>query len=466
MLLGGLVSSFGVSALSAQVSFTQPVRRVDVSRYTTVEECSALLNRVTDSVQRNDPMSAEIDTFPVGAANAAKRTPFPALITNTAKACMAQFQAEQIRYEDFALFVPLLLSADRDAEVEQVTARFLQQTSSARDSGRAMLEITLHAYLNARPARYAAALRLLGNQLERPSRPAKERLSLLARSAEIALLMGDTVHAEAFVDRAMVEHTRLTEEQGATIAAGTPLPAQILLGRLTRQEMLDSLRRGIQPYVRLRQSDRRFVKRLPESRPQTIHNIGDRAAPLTGEFWFTTDTAPESQPLVRPTAGKATLITFLSQACRRMQEEPEPQREEGERDDRGCFEQYAILKRLKHRFPDIELIIATNTNGYYWPVGVTEPANEARYLQQWWLGYHRIPATLVVTTTSFWRLAAPDRRRIDEAGPNDSVYNTTLLSSVLVGPDGTVLDWFDRLSREDEPWIGELMTVLTSRVQP
>ncbi|HET6407543.1 MAG TPA: hypothetical protein VFG14_06655, partial [Chthoniobacteraceae bacterium] len=311
-----------------------------------------------------------------------------------------------------------------------------------------VFEITLAAYLNARPARYAAALQLLGSELDGSSRPVKARLTFLARSAEIALLMGDTTRAGAFVHRAMEEHTRLTREQGATIISNQ-LPAQILLGRLMRQELLDSLRRGIQSYVTLRQSDRRYVK--PE-RGSTIGNIGERAAALTGEFWFTTGATPTSPPLAGPTAGKVTLITFLSQDCRRAQ--------------KGCFEQYAILKRLKHRFPGIELVIATKTNGYILPVGVMEPPDEAGYLQQWLLGYHKIPATLVVTTTPFSRMAAPDRRRIYAAGPNDRAYNTALFSSVLVGPDGTILDWFDRLSRDDEPWIAELMTVLTSPVKP
>jgi hypothetical protein len=196
--------------------------------------------------------------------------------------------------------------------------------------------------------------------------------------------------------------------------------------------------------------------------------IGDQVSPLYADFWFppgtTTTTAipPSSTEPVRPSAGKPALVVFLGQDCRDGREAQGAQRRTygGGFTDQNCFDLYAMLKRVVHRFPSVELTIATQTYGYMWPSGPLEPEVEAGYLRQWWLGFHGLPATLAVTKTLSWFLEAPDARRLYDAVPNANTYLTATRSAVLADRNGIIVERFNRLTRLDEEWLTQLLSVL------
>jgi hypothetical protein len=458
------VPALFTSPLIAQTQFLRPARAVDLTQYTTVEACAALTERIRDSILRHDPLSTTVDTFPLKFANIVRRTPFPAVLTTPAKQCAAQFSAEQVPIHDFELLLPLFLLAGRDADAERLVSRSLAELApfngTATDQRRMLWiqSIVSQFYLEARPARYDMALRLLMAELQRELMSPIHRFSLLTRAADVATLMDDTLRAAQLTSRALEAYRQAVAQPGGEEAMARLLPTQMVLGRLTRLELLDSLRRGVSAYVALRRSDSRFAALGggPTSfalAAPSLGLVGDRATPLAGDFWFTSDGGGDAKRAVRPSPGKISLVIFLAPYCPQGKFSPKC----GSAPYNGT---YAMLSRVLRRFPALELTIATQTRGYMWPKGLVEPAEEAELYRQWWLEFQHLPATLVVSTTPSWRLEAPDRRRIYEEIPNEVAYDTNPLSAVLVHRDGTIIERFTQLNRNYEQWLTELLTVL------
>jgi hypothetical protein len=92
--------------------------------------------------------------------------------------------------------------------------------------------------------------------------------------------------------------------------------------------------------------------------------------------------------------------------------------------------------------------------------------NEADKLGAWWLDYHRIPATLVVEETEFWRLPGYDQRRIDQLSANakaltfgdeSKVYSNL---AVLVDGKGRILKYAPFLRSGEQEWTSLIGAVL------
>ncbi len=458
------------SSATSQTLFRQPPRPVDVANYTTIEECRALLDRLQDSVARSTPL--RIDTFPAATADKFKQHPLPVAVLTMAQRCAAQFPVSAISSDRVRDFLPLLLQAGRDADADTLMTQFLRRHKAfdgdTTDAARIeLLAQMLAMYRNARPARYVSALRLLEPELQHAPVGSLPRFWLLVKMAEISTEQGDSARSRTFTALANAESRMIPNMQTLKITVGYTRLGVEMLGDLMRQELLDSLRLNIQTYIALRRSDKRFAS-LSAGPPEvaTIKQIGDQVSAIYADFWFpsetTTTTAPPvSAKPVRPSAGKTALIVFLGQDCRRSEEAQGGQR----RDyrpvaDQECFDLYAMLKRVVHRFPSIELTIATQTYGYVWPSGPIEPDVEAGYLRQWWLGFHQLPATLAVTNTPNWFLETPDARRLYNAIPNANAYLTATRSAVLANRNGIIVERFDHLTRHDEEWLTQLLSVI------
>jgi hypothetical protein len=79
---------------------------------------------------------------------------------------------------------------------------------------------------------------------------------------------------------------------------------------------------------------------------------------------------------------------------------------------------YAVLRRIARRFPKLDITLVDQTRGY---VGLREPltpAAEADTVRQWWFERDHLPGTLAIANTEFWRLPAPDSRRVNRDTPN------------------------------------------------
>ncbi|MBK5188430.1 MAG: hypothetical protein JJD97_09295 [Gemmatimonadaceae bacterium] len=86
------------------------------------------------------------------------------------------------------------------------------------------------------------------------------------------------------------------------------------------------------------------------------------------------------------------------------------------------------------------------------------------------LAAHRVPGTPVIGTTEFFRLAAPDRRRIENKElPNFTAYSfgkswpSELGAAFLIDQYGTILYPTWQVSREFECFLGGMIECLLAQ---
>ncbi len=80
---------------------------------------------------------------------------------------------------------------------------------------------------------------------------------------------------------------------------------------------------------------------------------------------------------------------------------------------RACAILSSTMRRIKQLFPDLEITILSSTYGTVGKLGPLTPADEADTLAKLFLGFHKMPARLVVEETPVYNVPDPDRRRID-----------------------------------------------------
>lgn len=84
---------------------------------------------------------------------------------------------------------------------------------------------------------------------------------------------------------------------------------------------------------------------------------------------------------------------------------------------KSCNAVYNGMRDLKEVYPDLEIIVLSNTYGTVGQLGPLALADEADTLAKLFLGHGRVSAHLVVEHTPFFHVEAPDGRRIDLPTP-------------------------------------------------
>jgi hypothetical protein len=429
----------------AQVRFEMPDPAVSLERYTTVDDCLAATGRVRDSVLGQ--ATAWRDSVLVTPASA--REPLAAPVLEIARRCSAPITVAAVPRAEFAATLQLFLLAGRDADARMLVERRLAAVkASAIGERAAVLDTALRAFLGgevvnvpfldpvlaARPARIEVADSLLGmldrtlarlpaDSLRVESIGAHARLMIAARDA------GDTA-------RAIVAARHLVTLAHAGKLESSPVYGRAImdftrtaLELIAWPELLDSLRRGTPAYVARLRSD--WAKASGESGESygRYRPAGSIAPPIEADFWF--GRGDGAAP--RPTRGKVALVIFLDQRrCASQQ----------------CFVAYAALHRLAARYPELEITLVARTHGYLSDATPPPPREEAELIRRHWLDERRLPGALAVHTTDYYRLPAPDNRRIDRDDPNDERYQfdrtgsnrAPLERAVLVDRNGVVVD--------------------------
>lgn len=461
-----LLIALAVRPAAAQVSFAWPADTGDVARYTTAEECLAAVARVRSRIERWGPVWS--DTLPLTPAQA--RAPLPQAVIETARRCSARFPAGTAPVTDFAPLQQLYLLAGRDADALTLLRRRLAAVApEALRERAAVLDSALQGYLfisfgdvqdRPRPVRLATAESLLAEAGRLPD----SLHSIQARMVPAFQLLREAKNAgdTAIVHRAAQRYLDIVARASPADRRSTFYQTFASIGAYTalveRDEaaLLDSLRHSTASYVALK---RAMWAKASGERPEALRfPIGQPAPPVEGTFWFGRDDSSET----RPAKGKIGLVVYLDHDCRTMS-------------NYQCWPAYASLRRLAQRFPALEVTIMTRTRGFFSQMAPPAPAEEAQVLHEWWQGFHHLPGALAVTATEFWRLPAPDRRRIDRSTANETHYSFGRSwelrpgMAFLVDRDGTIIE-VGELGLKDsmgvpdvEMHLGQLIQILLDR---
>jgi hypothetical protein len=390
-----------IPLLSAQTRFEWPaVTNWDISRYKTIDMCLAAITYKRDSVIQKTPVYR--DTMPVSQGEF--NEPLPEIIVENARRCSTKFQADQIPVREIVNAFQLFLIANRDADAQALVSRRLSLVPDTAIVERtAVLDTFATLYLQAMPARLEAADPLLMEYVELGSvLPARQRFNRLGSVFVFMQRAGESVRAKRAAEWIVSIPTTLGKEEDRSVMSDL-FVRMILLNasyHLIRDELIDSLKQGIPGYVALQHAS--WTKLTKEVGTAIPVSVGERAPDLQGDFWF-----PKDAPAASNFLQKISLVLFVDKVSK----------SEGD-----YWSTFASLRRLTKQFPNLSVTVVMRTVGYFGPL-VTSPKEEAELLRHWLQELHKVPGTLSVTTTKYWRLPDPDRRIIEQEIPNIVNYS-------------------------------------------
>ncbi len=482
VFLGYTSMTAGAATLGAQTRFAKRDTVANLSKYTNVEECYQGMERVIRTEIKKLPYW--IDTVEVNGRESFDS--LPRSVKKFSAECLKKFNPDSVNLKDYDLWISLFLGAGNDEVVEKIVARKLSSLTWNPDSGSDSLgrEIlgVIGRYRQARPVRYEMIGTLVDSYLNGPQKPtyARDLLMLYRAKANMELASGDTVSAKEWAQKVqalietppstLIDSIYFAKESGAVRGAVSEI--------MRASELEDSLKISGNAYAGLRRS---FWKNARVSQSSDILSpmVGEKAAPLIGRYVYSRDGVLVDNPANSegevnhatsyPTNGKLSLVVFLYGGCR--EDTPIPPSGLGRATFRWmCLNTYTLMNRLANRYPNLEVVIVSRTMGYLGQEGPFEPKVEADMLKSWWLDNHKLPARLVIAETEFFRLPAPDNRRLDSQDPNADNYRKLRLESseirnasfFLIDTDGTIIE-SSRLDVDGERRIKSLLDVIKTR---
>lgn len=442
-----------VQPAQGQALFRWPGAAPDSARYTWVEQCLAAAGRVQDSLAMWGPVLKDTVEETVSEA---RRSP-PALVIETVRRCGARFVARpDTSLSDWWSRFQLYLYMGEDDEAGALLTRRLAAVDDTAAKERAfVLDTAVTACLNRQPAAVAMADSLLVEQSRLPDSvmTLQMRLERNFNLMTEADAVADTVRERNAALRLVAISKGLTPVERRSPIYNNLGGAYVYraLNFLHKAASLDSLGHGTAGFVALLRAN--WAAATGESPDALKLPIGEAAPPITGEFWFNRGDANAE----RPTKGKISLVAFVDNHCGATKW-----------DAFNCMVPYAMLRRLGKRFPSLEITLLDQTFGYFGFAEESPPPKEEASLL-WGLAQHyRLPGAYVVESTPFWRLDAPDRRRINKATPNQLHYAFSRSwrvyqgSVFVIDEHGTVVE-ASRLLTRNERRLQTLIEILLHR---
>jgi hypothetical protein len=440
--------------LPAQTLFSWPQTIRDVTRLTNVDDCLAAVQRVWDSTSLRSLQW--LDTLPFSVEEAQQK--LPSRVIETAARCSTRFNPNAVPASEFKSMLRLFIYADRHAGADSlVTHRLasisetLSHTSSSALSAEAIrlaiLDTTINLFLQATPARTRQVIPYVEQYLSTPGATLASRLKLAFRIGELAKQQGDTILNRQWLERTIKISATATEAEKQQF---DPWPwAFSAVYDLHFLELADSLRVGTDAYIR--HLDRLWATTIDSSPGAKFpFPFGGSLPSLKADYWYEYPNAAKkgssssaTTSVVRPVPDRVNLVLFVDGRFWML----------GGGDRRRGY----VLKRLKERFPKLEITMITRTYGVVLPLEPPSPEQEAEiYAKR--LEYFQWPVTLGVEKTPWWTLDAPDRRRLyqpinkgsqDYTGSPDFTFQLDFLGDQdgrLVMRNAVTREWEENLS--------------------
>ncbi len=428
------------SQISAQTLFVRRDTTPNYQAYHYFEECRSAMDRLMADVDRKDRLWKDLGTDTVLYDPLRDNLPRAAKSIAAGKQCMTGVDVDTLQLRDAGRVVETLLMADRDADVERYYRRHWDSgTAEQKDSVRSG---AIFAYLTARPMRVNAGKEWYERWLKeiKPDLGTKVAQSVFMVER---LRFVDSAFARKLGWQAVQMHDSLSIHERAKNTMTMNRVFEIL-DWLLEDEGLDSLSRSTSAY-------RAFVAnaKLKRVYGDTVgmgkSSIGKEIPRVAGDFIYRyTQAQPSSdigqgmaqytklikgQDVIQPVPRRVNLVVFLHARCHSGTHFVAGDFEaSGEKIGRAfgmsseCLGTIASLRRMKERFPQLEITVVMRTFGSLGNSVKLQPADEADTLAKYFLGFHRIPGTLVVSNTEFFRIPGFDNRRLDERTTTERQY--------------------------------------------
>lgn len=186
------------------------------------------------------------------------------------------------------------------------------------------------------------------------------------------------------------------------------LMKQLAISTESYFKMLDSLREAFSPFT-------------------DISAINKTVATVDGKYWYNKSGTGKvdlvNSPMVRPVNDRVNILVFLQGGCHTSSFLiPSPVVRSNISGGGSCRGIAAVLNRVKHDFPAVEITIASRTFGSFGSAPPLAPTDEAATLANYFLNFYKIDAAVAVEETDYTNLPGFDKRRIDFPTENDSRF--------------------------------------------
>ncbi len=442
--IGVLLSIASVGICGAQTRFEWPSQQTDVATYKLLDLCLGAASRVSDSVAGVGVLK---DTLTL-----AQYGPFRILdkvIVNSAQRCVSSIPLSSVTIDNTMLAQKVLLVANRDTDVVPLyRKRFDAASADSQKIG--VVVSTVRLLIAAAPVRLLLADSLLGDiQPYDGQWVTGDKLDVYGNLCRLSDIARNDALVTKYCGGFISVVDKMADAEYATYGLNLPVTVNQVLRLIARPDLQDSLKKSSSAYVSLARALQ--TKAFRGWDPKT--EIGEKAEPIIGEFWF-----PENARNVSyPRAGKVTLVTSVKMAASA---------------NGGDLSALMMLKRLTAQFPTLDIVALSGTTGHFGAIAPPKPAVEAELNYRKIVDFYKVPLVAAVTTTPFWRISDPDRRRIFDPYPHSETYSKIYrkvlsaennpknrinawananYSGLLVDADGVIVDFFQAsTNREDD----------------
>ncbi len=383
-------SSVDTTSSTVSAVDSSRVRSPEFYRHYWPGSCVEAVRRTNDLYWRARPDTARFDL--------ARDTMLTAS-TAVARECVSKFSVAQVKPEHLILLAQVYLALEDDSSAHVAIQRRLdtEVSKSVAIRARTFAEI-IKTYLRVSPARLSDAL-ATQRQLETltSADAAVGKVVAYQTLAMYYLKIDDDSNAIAMSERLLAAGAQLSQhdrqEFASTLFGAYAAMAEIAGARTgTTEAAAPIIARARQDLGNLEP----IAERL-DALESTYQLYGDEGGRLTGDFWF--QGAGDTTPVVRPTPGKISIISF------------QPVRS-----------QIPAFRRLQERFGDsIELTFVLRTNGYFRDQGPLTPTEEAKILREYYIDELKLPGVLVISSASSQEL--PDGRLVKGKSENVLKYS-------------------------------------------
>lgn len=458
-VLSGLVNPV-LTSLSAQ-SRALSMPRIDYGEYNTVDQCVALKNRLSDSVNRTDPIN---DTFPWSLEEAHRR--MPQSVISFVQECINKYDPQTIPIEDWLLLGELYLSVDDTVRAQALFERRLSALDSDSLRPRArVLDSIVRLYLkHTTPVGFAAidSLSEILKGFPDSTETWREKMMRYIAVWEEALKHFDTLRGAQLSREIIALSDKLNAADRRTpfFTDSARHAVFFALEHLQRKEALDSLRQGkVQQFVDMKINN--WVLATDEGGIAFPLPYGNEVSKIEG-LWFSPEGNIIAGDVSKPTKGKVSIVLFYGgRSCYAAVYT-----------GTGCHASFAVARRLQQSFPELEVIvIADHPPGHFGGNILATVEDEGWLMSKWLREFHNLHVPLAVERPLMMRLPEPDRRMVMLHASNPKnfrgklgVFNNRMQpgETYVVDRNGTILDWRWSLERNNEQEIAQLISILIS----
>lgn len=417
-----VLTGFGLLPLpiAAQTLFVNPVPLSDFSHYKYLEECGGAINRTLSEYSRKHAIYT--DTLPYALPD--YRTRLPDTVVSIAKNCSKKFDMDTVPLTEIRRWATMLLIADRDMDVHSMYAK-LWDTLSVSGYEQHFQEM-FDLYRSAIPMRLEALQMLYELAMERiPRDSVLWRLFLENNMILVSRAANDSIASMAHMDSIF---NIISSADSAVINRGDirGFIGMFIFGNLmplNEAGSLDSLKLSTEAYKNHYSG---FWKKLRLPIEYLPNWLNSEFPTLESDFSYRSVNngsgheyveIPKSDTTSYPVQGKVTALAFFDPKCHSFTQADRRNFSYLKTD--ACRRQMTALRRLKEKFPQIEVVLWAKTYGSLGLYVASDPKEEADTLAKYILGFHKVNGTLAVSNTPTVILPGLDKRRVDLPSEND-----------------------------------------------